>query len=127
MVTAVGSRSAAIPAHPQASVWVAASAGTGKTTVLTGRLLRLMLDGTDPARILCLTFTRAAAAEMANRLDDVLADWATLPDGELARTLQSLTGEFAGRHQDFDDPRILPNAIAPLPARGRRVAGVHCT
>jgi ATP-dependent helicase/nuclease subunit A len=96
MVTAVGSRSAAIPAHPQASVWVAASAGTGKTTVLTGRLLRLMLDGTDPARILCLTFTRAAAAEMANRLDDVLADWATLPDGELARTLQSLTGEFAG-------------------------------
>ena len=63
--------------------------------MLTQRLLRLMLDGTDPARILCLTFTRAAAAEMANRLDGVLAEWATLPDGALARTLYDLTGAYA--------------------------------
>ena len=49
-------------AGPSASVWVSASAGTGKTRVLIDRLLWLMLDGTDPARILCLTFTRAAAA-----------------------------------------------------------------
>ncbi len=89
-------RTAPQAAHPRASVWVAASAGTGKTTVLTDRLLRLMLDGTDPARILCLTFTRAAAAEMANRLDRELAKWATLRDGELVQTLQQLTGEFAG-------------------------------
>ena len=53
---------------PGASVWVAASAGTGKTKVLSDRVLRLMLNGTDPRRILCLTFTRAAAAEMANLL-----------------------------------------------------------
>ena len=95
MVSAGRGRSAAQAAHPRASVWVAASAGTGKTTVLTQRLLRLMLDGTDPARILCLTFTRAAAAEMANRLDGVLAEWATLPDGALARTLYDLTGAYA--------------------------------
>ena len=95
MVTPNRSRSAAQAAHPRASVWVAASAGTGKTTVLTERLLRLMLDGTDPARLLCLTFTRAAAAEMANRLDSVLAGWATLPEGALVQTLQGLTGEFA--------------------------------
>jgi len=82
-------------AHPRASIWVAASAGTGKTTVLTDRLLRLMLDGTEPARILCLTFTRAAAAEMANRLDDELAKWAILTEGELAQTLRQLTGGFA--------------------------------
>ena len=82
------------PADPRASVWVSASAGTGKTTVLTERLLRLMLDGTDPMRILCLTFTRAAAAEMANRLDAELARWAILPPGELAQTLTRLTGEF---------------------------------
>ena len=44
-----------------------------------------MLDGTDPARILCLTFTRAAAAEMANRINERLADWTTLPPGALAR------------------------------------------
>src|ERR1700681_4658170 len=54
---------------PEESVWVAASAGTGKTKVLTDRLLALMLGGTNPARILCLTFTRAAAAEMANRVN----------------------------------------------------------
>jgi ATP-dependent helicase/nuclease subunit A len=95
MVGASRTRSASQAAHPRASVWVEASAGTGKTTVLTDRLLRLMLDGTDPARILCLTFTRAAAAEMANRLDGELAKWATLPTGELVQTLQQMTGQFA--------------------------------
>jgi len=79
---------------PEASVWVAASAGTGKTRVLTDRLLRLMLDGTDPARILCLTFTRAAAAEMANRVNDALARWATLADGALAQELVALTARL---------------------------------
>jgi ATP-dependent helicase/nuclease subunit A len=90
-------------ADPRASVWVSASAGTGKTTVLTERLLRLMLDGTDPARILCLTFTRAAAAEMANRLDLVLGRWATLPDTALAEALLRLTGRFA-------DPALIAHA-----------------
>ncbi len=81
-------------AGPRASVWVSASAGTGKTRVLIDRLLWLMLDGTDPARILCLTFTRAAAAEMANRLNEELANWATLRSGALAETLQKLTGRM---------------------------------
>jgi ATP-dependent helicase/nuclease subunit A len=79
-------------AAPDASVWVSASAGTGKTRVLTDRLLRLLLDGTDPAHILCLTFTRAAAAEMANRLNQELALWATSPAQELAPSLRQLTG-----------------------------------
>src|SRR5438874_13770030 len=79
---------------PEASVWVAASAGTGKTKVLTDRLLALMLDGTDPARILCLTFTRAAAAEMANRVNDRLARWTTLEPGKLAQELVELTGRY---------------------------------
>jgi ATP-dependent helicase/nuclease subunit A len=79
-------------AAPSASVWVSASAGTGKTRVLIDRLLRLMLDGTDPGRILCLTFTRAAAAEMANRLNEELVRWATASPEELAQTLQQLTG-----------------------------------
>jgi ATP-dependent helicase/nuclease subunit A len=83
-------------AGPRASVWVSASAGTGKTRVLIDRLLWLMLDGTDPARILCLTFTRAAAAEMANRLNEELAKWATLRSGALAETLQKLTGRMPG-------------------------------
>jgi len=79
-------------ASPHTSVWVSASAGTGKTRVLIDRLLWLMLEGTDPSRILCLTFTRAAAAEMANRLNEELGRWATLRSGALAQTLQSLTG-----------------------------------
>ncbi len=54
--------------NPAASVWVNASAGSGKTTVLTQRVTRLLLDGVAPERILCLTFTRAAAAEMAMRV-----------------------------------------------------------
>ena len=91
------------PHGPRASVWVSASAGTGKTKVLTDRLLRLMLDGTDPARILCLTFTRAAAAEMANRLDGELANWATLPPGALLQTLAA--ADRANSRRGDDRPR----------------------
>ena len=79
-------------AAPDASVWVAASAGTGKTKLLTDRLLTLMLAGADPGRVLCLTFTRAAAAEMANRLNARLAGWTTVPPGALALELEQLTG-----------------------------------
>ena len=81
-------------AGPRASVWVSASAGTGKTRVLIDRLLWLMLEGTDPSRILCLTFTRAAAAEMANRLNEELARWATSRPGALVQRLQKLTGRM---------------------------------
>jgi ATP-dependent helicase/nuclease subunit A len=79
-------------AAPGVSAWVSASAGTGKTKVLTDRLLGLMLEGSDPARVLCLTFTRAAAAEMANRLNERLAAWATLPEEAFVAELLELTG-----------------------------------
>ena len=54
--------------RPRASAFVSANAGAGKTHVLVGRIIRLMLDGVAPERILCLTYTRAAAAEMSTRL-----------------------------------------------------------
>src|SRR5215467_16317638 len=76
----------------EASVWVEASAGTGKTTVLTRRVLSLLLAKTAPSRILCLTFTKAAAAEMANRINDTLSRWATSDDGALAQELVPLIG-----------------------------------
>src|SRR5258708_33687670 len=79
------------------SVWVAASAGTGKTKVLTDRVLNLMLRGSNPGRILCLTFTKAAAAEMANRINNRLSAWATLRRGALAQELLGLTGTFPDR------------------------------
>jgi ATP-dependent helicase/nuclease subunit A len=78
-------------ADAQASIWVDASAGTGKTTVLTNRVLSLLLNGTPPARILCLTFTKAAAAEMANRIARQLQEWAAMPDSELHESLLALT------------------------------------
>lgn len=77
---------------PDASVWVGASAGTGKTKVLTDRVLRLMLAGTPPHRILCLTFTKAAAAEMANRINHTLSAWVTVTDAELEDQLAELNG-----------------------------------
>ena len=80
-------------ADPRASVWVAASAGTGKTSVLTDRVLALLLAGTPPTRILCLTFTKAAAAEMANRIGERLGRWTTAPDHELAKEISDLVGE----------------------------------
>ena len=84
---------------PQASVWVGASAGTGKTKVLTDRVLSLMLAGTPPGRVLCLTFTKAAAAEMANRLADRLAAWATMADQDLDAKLIDLLGRSPEAHE----------------------------
>ena len=77
---------------PQRSVWVAASAGSGKTKVLTDRVLRLLLAGARSDRILCLTFTRAAAAEMATRIAARLSQWAVADDGEIAADLARLSG-----------------------------------
>jgi len=79
-------------ADPGASVWVAASAGTGKTKVLTDRVLSLLVGGTEPHKILCLTFTKAAAAEMETRIAEQLGQWAVMADGELAASLTDLLG-----------------------------------
>jgi ATP-dependent helicase/nuclease subunit A len=79
-----------IAADPARHVWVAASAGTGKTHVLTDRILRLLLAGSAPDRILALTFTRAAAAEMQNRLVKRLGDWQGHADARLDAELQAL-------------------------------------
>ncbi len=82
-------------ADPEASAWVAASAGTGKTRVLTDRVLRLLLAGARPERLLCLTFTKAAAAEMRQRIADSLRHWATLDDEALDARLARLLGRPA--------------------------------
>lgn len=86
-------RAQADAADPAASVWVSANAGTGKTHVLTNRVLRLMLSGTPPERILCLTYTKAAAAEMSKRVFDKLAVWATAKSKRLAGEIEALEGQ----------------------------------
>ena len=79
-----------VAADPTQSVWVSANAGTGKTHVLIERILRLLLAGTPPRRILALTFTKAAAAEVANRLSGRLGDWAAISDSALVEELRKL-------------------------------------
>ena len=66
---------------PEETVWLSASAGTGKTQVLSSRVLRLLLQPeVTPSQILCLTFTKAGAAEMATRINATLAEWVRLPE-----------------------------------------------
>ncbi|ODA67779.1 ATP-dependent helicase/nuclease subunit A [Methyloligella halotolerans] len=85
-------RNQARASEPDASVWVSANAGTGKTAVLVRRILRLLLAGFAPECILCLTYTKTAAAEMQNRLLDTLAGWATEEDETLQESLTRVLG-----------------------------------
>lgn len=77
---------------PAASVFVSANAGAGKTSMLTSRVLALLLHGVAPSRLLCLTFTHAAAAEMAGRVLEKLGGWVMADDVHLAAHLKELTG-----------------------------------
>src|SRR6201997_5419154 len=103
---------------PDVSAFVAASAGSGKTKLLTDRLLRLMLSGVKPERIQCLTFTKAAAAEMALRLQRTLGKWVTLHDVELAAELRTLRVEPS--EQALRDARALFATVLDLPG-GMRI------
>ena len=69
-----------IAADPTSSVWVSASAGTGKTKVLTDRVLNLLVTGCEPKKLICLTFTKAAATEMEDRISKELGKWVMMED-----------------------------------------------
>ncbi|MBN9562979.1 MAG: double-strand break repair helicase AddA [Alphaproteobacteria bacterium] len=107
---------------PAVSAFVAASAGSGKTKLLTDRLLRLMLSGADPARIQCLTFTKAAAAEMAIRLHRVLGRWVTLDDAALDGELSRLGA--ASDAEARSKARALFAEVLDLPG-GMRIGTIH--
>ncbi|MEO0773585.1 MAG: double-strand break repair helicase AddA [Pseudomonadota bacterium] len=79
--------------EPDRSTWLSANAGSGKTKVLTDRVARLLLGGVDPQNVLCLTYTKAAASEMQNRLFKRLGEWAMLPDDNLRKALGDLGQE----------------------------------
>src|SRR3984893_3525033 len=78
---------------PSLSAWVSANAGSGKTYVLAQRVIRLLLGGTPPAKILCLTFTKAAAANMATSVFDKLAEWTALDDHALDDSIHAMSNE----------------------------------
>ena len=85
--------------NPFSSVWVSASAGSGKTKVLTDRVLNLLLLSGKPEKILCLTFTKTAAAEMTNRINQVLKSWVVMPDAQLSDEISKLTGDSVTTEQ----------------------------
>ncbi len=113
----------AAASSPGASVWLSASAGTGKTQVLAARVFRLLLRGVDPGAILCLTFTKAGAAEMAARVSGRLAHWVRASRGDVFNDLEAL-GEVA------DDARIalartLFAKVLDAPGGGLRIQTIH--
>ena len=110
------------PGDPGVSAWVSATAGTGKTRVLTDRVLRLLLEGIAPRRLLCLTFTKAAAAEMTNRVHGRLAGWARLPDAGLD-DLETLLGAPASGEQ-LQRARRLFAEVLEAPG-GLRIQTIH--
>ncbi len=110
--------------QPERTVWLSASAGTGKTQVLSARVLRLLLqDGVTPDQILCLTFTKAGAAEMATRVNDVLARWVRLPEIELARELGAIGASMGP--QAVARARSLFAAVLDCPGGGLRIETIH--
>jgi ATP-dependent helicase/nuclease subunit A len=113
-----------LAANPEDNVWLSASAGTGKTQVLSARVLRLLLrEDVAPSQILCLTFTKAGAAEMANRINAVLARWVRLPETALFTELGHL-----GAPQDDatrDRARMLFASVLDCPGGGLRIDTIH--
>ena len=110
-------------AAPGVCAWVNASAGSGKTTVLRNRVLRLLLEGARPTGILCLTFTRAAAAEMANRVAAALREWAVMDENALATKLFELTGAEPSRGT-LRTARSLFAKVLDAPG-GMRIETIH--
>ncbi len=110
-------------ANPARNTWLSANAGSGKTRVLTDRVARLLLNGVEPQRILCLTYTKAAASEMQNRLFRRLGDWAMKPDADLRAELVDL-GEEKLSAQRLDRARQLFARAIETPG-GLRIQTIH--
>src|SRR4051794_26247791 len=108
---------------PRDHAALSASAGTGKTHVLTARVLRLLLSGVDPASILCLTFTKAGAAEMAERIHGRLAFWVRLGDEDLTRELQALKEDARPERRKY--ARTLFASVLEATGGGLRIQTIH--
>jgi len=114
-------------ADPEISAFVSANAGSGKTHVLAQRVINLLLRGCDPAKILCITFTKAAAANMANRVFGTLADWAVLDDAALDERIRLSTGRKPGPSERARARRLFASALET--PGGLKVQTIHafCT
>ena len=101
-------------ARPEISTWLSANAGSGKTKVLTDRVARLLLNGVLPEHILCLTYTKAAASEMQNRLFERLGAWSMRADTILSSpSFSSVSASFA-TYASLASCSLLTSCSAPL-------------
>ncbi|HEX4847371.1 MAG TPA: UvrD-helicase domain-containing protein, partial [Novosphingobium sp.] len=109
---------------PGEVVWLSASAGTGKTQVLSARVLRLLLQqDVRPDQILCLTFTKAGASEMATRINERLARWVRARDEELARDLKAIGADYG--IETLARARTLFAQVLDCPGGGLRIDTIH--
>ena len=109
--------------EPESQIWLSASAGTGKTHVLTARVLRLLLNDAPPETILCLTFTKAGAAEMAERIQARLAAWVRLANADLRKELAAL--DEPCHDQAVRKARRLFARVLDAPGGGLRIQTIH--
>ncbi|RYG91311.1 double-strand break repair helicase AddA [Loktanella sp. IMCC34160] len=111
-------------ADPERSTWLTANAGSGKTRVLTNRVARLLLNGVSPQNILCLTYTKAAASEMQNRLFESLGKWAMKDDGALNADLRDLGVGRVMSPEDLAHARTLFAKAIETPG-GLKIQTIH--
>jgi len=111
-------------ADPQHSTWLSANAGSGKTRVLTDRVARLLCDGVSPQNILCLTYTKAAASEMQNRLFKRLGEWSMKTDANLRKDLDALGIPDSGDPADLAHARTLFARALETPG-GLKIQTIH--
>jgi ATP-dependent helicase/nuclease subunit A len=116
-------RAQQLASDPSTSAWVSANAGTGKTYVLTTRVLRLLLAGTKPERILALTYTKAAAAEMSKRVFDRLGTWVTAAPDTLAKMLTEVLGRPPAEIESVRARQLFASAIET--PGGLKVQTIH--
>ncbi|MCX7565875.1 double-strand break repair helicase AddA [Sulfitobacter sp. F26169L] len=111
-------------ARPDMSTWLSANAGSGKTRVLTDRVARLLLEGVKPEHILCLTYTKAAASEMQNRLFKRLGEWAMMEDDALRKGLRDLGVLKNISHEQLREARTLFAQAIETPG-GLKIQTIH--
>ena len=111
-------------ADPLRSTWLSANAGSGKTKVLTDRVARLLLNNVSPENILCLTYTKAAASEMQNRLFKTLGAWAMKENPALKKELTELGFDRDITEAELSDARTLFARAIETPG-GLKIQTIH--
>ena len=106
------------------NIWLSASAGTGKTQVLTARVIRLLLENdVEPENLLCITFTKAGASEMADRINQLLASWVQLDDKILFHDLEAIGAEAGPEARK--KARQLFAKVLDAPGGGLQILTIH--